>query len=420
MSPPLDAPLSDLPLVDNGRRHGLAFDRASVRMWDEDGRLHVAMTNLSKANVCPYFGREIPGGQHLAQDAIYMLLRDPGELARAAPTFNNIPLLSRHVSWSAMSYDPADIVGSTGTDAQFSDPYLQNSLVIWSPESQQAIVSGESRELSCAYRYKVDWTPGVYLGEKYDGVMRNLRGNHVAHVEAGRAGSDVLVADARLARDSMPTLTLRQRMAADTALNTRVLDILKPKLAQDATIDEVMELLDKAETEADKASASGGTGAADEKHEDKKDEDKLPFAKDAAKKAADEEKRGNEAENEPKAGKPAMDAAIVAGIRADVTREVGRALREQFQAAAVAREAVRPHVGEVALSMDSAESIYRYALDKAGVDVTGVHPSAYGAMVKMLPDPATPPARVVAMDAAASKGITDRWGKHAAPVSRRA
>src|SRR5262249_21805840 len=32
----------------------------------------------------------------------------------------------------------------------------------------------------------------------YDGVMRNLRGNHVALVEDGRAGDDVVVGDAAL------------------------------------------------------------------------------------------------------------------------------------------------------------------------------------------------------------------------------
>ena len=38
----------------------LAFDRASVRRVDVDGLLHVSMTPISKANVCIYYGKEIP------------------------------------------------------------------------------------------------------------------------------------------------------------------------------------------------------------------------------------------------------------------------------------------------------------------------------------------------------------------------
>ncbi|MCW4590423.1 DUF2213 domain-containing protein [Gluconacetobacter entanii] len=38
----------------------LAHDRiGSVRVTDEDGRLFVALTHISKANVCPYRGAEI-------------------------------------------------------------------------------------------------------------------------------------------------------------------------------------------------------------------------------------------------------------------------------------------------------------------------------------------------------------------------
>jgi hypothetical protein len=41
-------------------------------------------------------------------------------------------------------------------------------------------------------------TPGMYEGQRYDGVMRDIQGNHVALVKAGRAGSDVMAADKEL------------------------------------------------------------------------------------------------------------------------------------------------------------------------------------------------------------------------------
>ena len=99
----------------------LAFDRASVRTTDVNGRMHIELTNISMAAVNPYLGREIPGYQELglAADTVYQLLRDPAELAKAAPTFNNLPLLSKHVPVFADKPEKSLVVGSTGTDAEF-------------------------------------------------------------------------------------------------------------------------------------------------------------------------------------------------------------------------------------------------------------------------------------------------------------
>jgi hypothetical protein len=43
--------------MDEAMPHRFAFDRASVRTYDRDGRLHVEITNISKAAVNAYVGR---------------------------------------------------------------------------------------------------------------------------------------------------------------------------------------------------------------------------------------------------------------------------------------------------------------------------------------------------------------------------
>src|SRR5215475_3288873 len=72
------------------QRVAVAFDRGSARSYDAEGRLHVHTTNISKANVCPYIGREIPNSEALGldPDKVYRLLRHPDELRAAAPSFN--------------------------------------------------------------------------------------------------------------------------------------------------------------------------------------------------------------------------------------------------------------------------------------------------------------------------------------------
>jgi hypothetical protein len=75
------------------------------------------------------------------------------------------------------------------------------------------IERGEFKELSCSYRYTPDFTPGEVDGVAYDFIMRDIKGNHVALVPRGRAGSDVAVADsmpAGLAINNTPKGELKE------------------------------------------------------------------------------------------------------------------------------------------------------------------------------------------------------------------
>ena len=176
----------------------MAFDRQSARSIDADGRLHVSKTNISKANVCPYFGREIPNWQELGLDGdkVYRLYRDPDELAKGASTFNNLPILNKHIRVTVEEPKQENVVGSIGSDVSFSAPFLQASLSFWVASAIAGIESEQQCELSPAYYYRADMTPGVSPdGEAFDGSMRDIVGNHLAVIETGRTGPDVYVAD---------------------------------------------------------------------------------------------------------------------------------------------------------------------------------------------------------------------------------
>jgi uncharacterized protein len=240
LHPGVKAVLNTLAM-DEAPAHGLAFDRASVRTYDRDGRLHVEISNISKAAVNPYIGREIPDWKTLGldPDRIYQLLRDPDELAKAAPTFNNIPVLSRHVPVTADDHKPDLVIGSTGTDAAFEAPFLRNSLVLWARDAIEDVEREVKKELSSAYRYRADMTPGTYEGEPFDGVMRDIFGNHVALVREGRAGSDVVVGDAAIPKlEEVFEMSKKDLLSRKGAIAMGALMIaLKPKLAMDAKID---------------------------------------------------------------------------------------------------------------------------------------------------------------------------------------
>ncbi len=192
----IDLEVDDCSAMD-GRR--MAFDR-SLRTTTADGRMEVESCVISKANVCPYFGREIPGSEALGLEPgrAYMLYRDKAELEAAVSTYERIPLMMHHVASTANQPNKPYIVG-TVSNVRYRHPFLIADLTVWDAEAIVVIESGAQRELSAGYRYVVDMSPGEIDGEKYDGRMTRLVANHVALVEAGRVGPEAFVHDSAVA-----------------------------------------------------------------------------------------------------------------------------------------------------------------------------------------------------------------------------
>jgi hypothetical protein len=70
--------------------------------------------------------------------------------------------------------------------------HVASALTIQDGSTIARVDSGELCEISLGYAVDYDPTPGEYEGRRYDGVQRNIRGNHVALLPkgAGRAGPD--------------------------------------------------------------------------------------------------------------------------------------------------------------------------------------------------------------------------------------
>lgn len=219
----------------------LAFDRDvdQGKSTDDFERMHVKRAPITKAGVNPYYGREIPKGRELGLEPgrVYKLLRHPDEIRKAAPTFHNLPLLSKHVPHSADDHDGDITVGTVGSEAEYEHPYLYNSLAVWSRDGRDYVDEKKQKELSSAYSYDADMTPGTYEGEPYDGVMRNMVGNHVCLVKKGRAGSDVALDEALKPEQETTTMSTKnlKSMKATVAYGG-LIALIKPKLAMDAQI----------------------------------------------------------------------------------------------------------------------------------------------------------------------------------------
>lgn len=178
-------------------RGHMVFDRgAGLRSKDINGRLHVRDCRISKANVCPYLGKEIPNAKALGLDEarVYDLYRDAQHLEAAVPGFEGIPLMITHVSSTAGDVNKDKIVGAVH-NVRWQKPYVVADLTVWDQEGIDAIESEKQRELSPGYNYKPVMTNGVLDGKPYDGSMTDIVPNHLALVDIGRTGPDVMVSD---------------------------------------------------------------------------------------------------------------------------------------------------------------------------------------------------------------------------------
>ena len=401
MSP---APLRGAPLV---------FDAGSRRRTDENGFLHVSRSHISREQVTGYLGEEVPGWESLGLDParLYQVYRPGAELAKAAPTCNGLPILWQHHHESAEEPQTEHRIGSMGTDAVYENGYLDNSLIFTVADAIAAIDDGSCRELSLSYFYDPDLTPGVWNGQPYDIVMRNIRGNHLALVETGRAGPTVAVADAAPKEGNMnndESVEQQEMEAAEEikegaetilSLHTKtpdgqIVDIVEDEdkaaavrriveqLAAEADL--TPEQVEKLATRLADVAYAPATGdesdvAADE--DDPRDQlktetekrafaDGVKYAERLLKKPGEREKldREHEAGGMERKLKAAEDSAL-----------------RRMQAICDAKDAVRPHVGEVRanLARDDAASIFGAALDALGVDRKGTPRQAWEGMFRV-------------------------------------
>lgn len=340
----------------------------SVRKRDKNNYLQVATSRLTREQVAPYYGREIPHWKEkgLDPERIYYGYRAPEELEKAVSTFNGIPLLIQHKFDSAEKPNTELRVGMVGTSAKWEAPYITNALSVWNEDAIQAIEDGTLRDLSCGYRYDPDFTPGKTPdGVAYDFVMRNIACNHVALVRDGRT-PDCYVEDSLPqgmtemddknkvsgACDDFTEFARKVIESANVGLDPEKIDALVRAFAE-AHANFEQERADQAKQDVDGTRDEDEVKPAPEAASDE-DETETSKAEDEDEtKTAEDEDTPEEKKDETQG---AQDAAMIA-------RTVKSAIKAQYQAAADVKSAI----GAVEpMAFDSAEDIYLHAIRQMG------------------------------------------------------
>jgi len=103
-----------------------------------------------------------------------------------------VPVTNRHPAGMVDSKNSKrHMVGYTSDIIEQEDKFIKTSVTITDDALIAEIEKKGLREVSCGYNCELEFSPGVYDGEEYDAIQRNIRYNHLAVVDKGRAGPQV-------------------------------------------------------------------------------------------------------------------------------------------------------------------------------------------------------------------------------------
>lgn len=172
--------------------------RMSKRHEDINGWFEVKDNPISKVGVFDYSGAQIGATD---PNRIYRVYRPAEELSNpeTIKSFKLLPIVDDHTMLGNEmdGMTPAEqkgVEGVIGEEVYFKHPYLYANIKVFSETLRQKIEAGKI-DLSGGYRCFYEFTPGTFEGEPYDAIQRQPRGNHLALVDEGRMGSDVVVLD---------------------------------------------------------------------------------------------------------------------------------------------------------------------------------------------------------------------------------
>ena len=174
-----------------------------TKVIDLNGFWKIEDNPITKEGVFPYLGEQI--SPDLEPKKIYMVYRPASELTNpeTIESFNGVPFIDEHemVGEGFTKYDQRP-AGGVLFNPKAENGILVGDFKIFSETMKDEISNGK-KELSLGYLCDYELKKGVWNGQYYDAVQKNIRGNHVALVERGRMGSDVRVYDKAITMDSL-------------------------------------------------------------------------------------------------------------------------------------------------------------------------------------------------------------------------
>tara|TARA_R110000782_G_scaffold257063_3_gene346312 strand:- start:26 stop:1174 length:1149 start_codon:yes stop_codon:yes gene_type:complete len=241
---------------------------SSERAYTDEGFL-IVPARISRTGIQEYLAVEMGLTDRNPNDVI-RVYRPPEEVfsKESLQSFSNKTVTNNHPPVLVDSTNHTQYsVGHSGPDVSVNGMFVETTLFVKDAETIKKIQEGKS-EISNGYVSDIDYEEGLTPdGEIYDAVQRKIRGNHIAIVERGRAGSACKLADnlpnngekvtmAKITIDGVDYETSEQAAQAVTKLQSRLTDAEEKTLEKDKELEEKDEEMEEAKKEASKTEDS--------------------------------------------------------------------------------------------------------------------------------------------------------------------
>lgn len=152
---------------------------------EDDGFLTVELA-ATRAGVMPYFDNQT--------GEVVMELKPEDEIFSdiTMNSIKGVPITDRHPPVMLNTKNWKDFTkGTTHLNPRKDGNLLVIDETLFDDELIAYVKSGKKEQVSIGFRAELEEKSGTYDGKEYDRIQRNIRINHVAHVEQGRAGEKV-------------------------------------------------------------------------------------------------------------------------------------------------------------------------------------------------------------------------------------
>lgn len=170
----------------------------TARTVTEEGYL-IVPSNIARTGVQDYRAYELGlDADGMDPMKVIRLHRPPEEVFDAASmaSFDGKPVVLGHPDEPVTSENWSGLAVGEVIEIRRAGDMLAGKVIIKARSAIDAVQAG-TVELSNGYRFKLDMTSGrTSDGEAYDGIQRQIRGNHVALVGSARCGSACRLGDA--------------------------------------------------------------------------------------------------------------------------------------------------------------------------------------------------------------------------------
>lgn len=193
------------------------FMSLTSRHITDEGYL-VAPGNMARTGVQEYRAYELGlDADGMDPMKVIRLHRPPEEVFNpdSMASFENKPITIEHPPVAVTADNWRDLAAGEVHDVARSGDLMTGTLLIRAKDAIEAVQDGKV-QLSNGYTFELDMTSGSTAdGRAYDGLQRNIRGNHVALVDAARCGSACRIADSQPKLEGKTMADAKRKVTVD-------------------------------------------------------------------------------------------------------------------------------------------------------------------------------------------------------------